>query len=61
MVLEAGDQDGHALRGKYMTEEGKLLKTALYFTLISNYTSISNHCYFLHHLVLTKVRISSET
>lgn len=31
MVLEGGDQDGHVLRDKYMTEEGKLLKTALYF------------------------------
>ena len=48
--------------GTYLgTEKGKLLKTALYFALISNHVSISNHGYSLYHLVLKKVRISNET
>lgn len=59
MLLEAGNEDGHILGDKYATEKGKLLKTALYFTLISNH--VSNHGYSLYHLVLKKVRISNET
>ena len=61
VVLEAGNQDGQVLRDKHETEKRKLLEAALYSTLISNHISISNHGYSLHHLVLTKVRISNET
>ena len=61
MLLEAGNEDGHVLGDKYATEKGKLLKTALYFALISTHVSISNHGYSLYHLVLKKVRISNET
>ena len=61
MVLEARNQDRQVLRDKHATEKGKLPEAALYSTLISNHISISNHGYSLHHLVLTKVRISNET